>query len=67
MSAWVYQDPKQIKKVGTVRASWYVGWIDPEGKKCCKVHVYRDPAYTAPTLYVSLRFECSQPLLTSNG
>jgi integrase len=36
MSAWVYQDPKQVKKVGAERASWYVGWIDPEGKKCCK-------------------------------
>jgi integrase len=35
-SAWVYQDDKQVKKHGKERASWYVGWIDPEGKRRCK-------------------------------
>jgi integrase len=35
-SAWVYQDPKQVKKHGTEKASWYVGWIDPEGKRRCQ-------------------------------
>jgi integrase len=35
-SAWVYQDDKQVKKHGPEKASWYVGWIDPEGKKRCK-------------------------------
>jgi hypothetical protein len=34
--AWVYQDPKQVKKRGADKASWYVGWYDPEGKRCCK-------------------------------
>jgi integrase len=32
-SAWVYQDPKQVKKRGADKASWYVGWIDPGGSK----------------------------------
>jgi integrase len=36
MSAWVYQDDKQVKKRGADKASWYVGWVDPEGKKRCK-------------------------------
>jgi integrase len=36
MSAWLYQDDKQLKKVGPERASWYVGWIDPDGKRRCK-------------------------------
>jgi integrase len=35
-SAWVYQDDHQVKKHGPERASWYVGWIDPEGKRRCK-------------------------------
>jgi integrase len=35
-SAWVYQDDKQVKKHGEEKASWYVGWIDPEGKRRCK-------------------------------
>src|SRR5262249_13661406 len=34
--AWVYQDDKQVKKVGKKQASWYVGWLDPEGKRRCK-------------------------------
>jgi integrase len=36
VKAWVYQDDKQVKKHGPGAASWYVGWIDPEGKKRCK-------------------------------
>jgi integrase len=35
-SVWVYQDDKQVKKRGPEKASWYVGWIDPEGKRRCK-------------------------------
>ena len=34
--AWIFQDPKQVKKRGATAASWYVGWIDPAGKRCCK-------------------------------
>lgn len=33
---WVYQDDKQVKKHGANKASWYVGWYDPEGRRCCK-------------------------------
>jgi integrase len=36
MRAWIYQDPKQVKKKGADKASWYVGWYDPEGKQRCK-------------------------------
>jgi integrase len=36
MSTWVYQDVKQVKKHGSAKAAWYVGWIDPDGKKRCK-------------------------------
>jgi integrase len=35
-SAWIFQDPKQVEKKGEAKASWYVGWFDPEGKKRCK-------------------------------
>jgi integrase len=35
-SAWVYQDAHQVAKVGIDQASWYAGWIDPEGKRRCK-------------------------------
>ncbi len=35
-SAWIYQDDKQAKKYGEEKASWYVGWLDPEGKRRCK-------------------------------
>jgi integrase len=35
-SAWIYQDDKQVKKVGEAKASWYVGWLDPDGKRRCK-------------------------------
>jgi integrase len=34
--AWVFQDDKHVKKVGPEKASYYVGWIDPDGKRCCK-------------------------------
>jgi hypothetical protein len=30
-SAWIYQDDKQVKKHGADKASWYVGWIAPDG------------------------------------
>jgi integrase len=36
MNAWVFQDPKHVKKVGEAAASWYVGWFTLEGKKRCK-------------------------------
>jgi integrase len=36
MKAWVYQDDKQVKKHGTEKASWYVGWRTPEGKRRCE-------------------------------
>jgi hypothetical protein len=36
MKAWVYQGDKQLKKRGPDKASWYVGWLDPEGKRRCK-------------------------------
>lgn len=31
MKAWVYQDPKQVKKHGEEKTSWDVGWRDPAG------------------------------------
>ena len=36
MKAWIYQDSKQVQKKGEDKASWYVGWFDPEGKNRCK-------------------------------
>jgi integrase len=36
MAAWLYRDNKQLKKIGPQRASWYVGWMDPDGKRRCK-------------------------------
>jgi len=36
VKAWVYQDSKQVKKLGTELASWYVGWLDPDGKRKCQ-------------------------------
>ena len=35
-SAWIYQDVHQVEKRGQEKASWYVGWYDPEGKRKCK-------------------------------
>ena len=42
MSAWTFQDPKQLKKVGEELASWCVGWYDPDGNRL----VSKDPAGT---------------------
>ena len=36
MKAWTYQDPKQLRKHGPEKSSWYVGWYDPAGKRCCE-------------------------------
>jgi len=36
MRAWVYQDSKQVRKHGADQASWYVGWLDPAGKRRCQ-------------------------------
>lgn len=36
MKAWVFQDDKQVAKVGADKASWYVGWRDPAGKRRCE-------------------------------
>lgn len=46
-SAWIYQDPKQVKKRGTAAASWYVGWYDPDGKLRCKSYGPGDKGKTA--------------------
>lgn len=35
-SAWIFQDPKQVTKRGAQAASWYCGWIDPDGAQRCK-------------------------------
>jgi integrase len=34
--AWVHQDPKQVKKHGEDKASWYVSWLEPGGTRKCK-------------------------------
>src|SRR5262245_41401649 len=36
MSAWIFQLGSQVEKHGSQRASWYVGWFDPAGKKKTK-------------------------------
>jgi integrase len=36
MKAWIFQDDKQVKKHGEEKASWYVGWLDPEENRRCK-------------------------------
>jgi integrase len=33
MSTWTYQLPAQVRKRGAKKASWYVGWFTPDGKK----------------------------------
>ncbi len=33
MSAWLFQDPKQVAKVGKQKCKWSVGWRDPNGKR----------------------------------
>ncbi len=35
-SAWIYQDDHMVKKHGADHASYYVGWIEPDGTKRCK-------------------------------
>ena len=32
-SAWVYQKKAQVEKHGPDKASWYVGWCEPDGRK----------------------------------
>ena len=34
--AWIFQATSQIKKYGPDKASHYVGWLDPAGKRCSK-------------------------------
>lgn len=34
--AWLFQDPRQKQLVGEEKASWYVGWLDPGGKRKSK-------------------------------
>ena len=36
MRTWIFQDHRQVEKVGESAASWYVGWYDPAGKKRSK-------------------------------
>src|SRR5262249_19043313 len=36
MKAWVFQIANQIEKLGEQNASWYVGWLDPDGKRHSK-------------------------------
>jgi integrase len=35
-SAWIFQDDHQVKKHGADKASWYVGWMNPDGKRRSK-------------------------------
>jgi integrase len=32
-SAWVYQKPAHLAKRGAAKASWYVGWYEPDGRR----------------------------------
>lgn len=36
MKAWVYQDRRQVARHGADQAAWYVGWVDPLGRRRCK-------------------------------
>ena len=36
MRAWLFQDPRQKKKLGEKKCLWSVGWIDPDGKRKSK-------------------------------
>src|SRR5262245_59598479 len=36
VSAWIYQDAKQVEKHGEAAATWSVGWYDPDRKRRCK-------------------------------
>lgn len=33
MKAWLFQDPKQLKKLGEDKCPWSVGYYDPDGKR----------------------------------
>jgi len=35
-SAWIRQDPEQVAKVGTDKASWYCHWLEPGRRQRCK-------------------------------
>jgi integrase len=35
-NAWVYQDSHHVLTQGPDKASWYVGWLNQEGKRRCK-------------------------------
>jgi integrase len=35
-SAWIRQDPEQVEKVGTEKASWYCHWLEPGRRQRCK-------------------------------
>src|SRR5437870_2520154 len=64
MKAWIYQDDHQVKKHGAENASWYVGWLDPEGKRRCQSCGPGTAARRQPTSYAaSARPSCS-PALT---
>jgi hypothetical protein len=30
--AWIFQKIEQVRDLGEAKASWYVGWYEPEGK-----------------------------------
>lgn len=34
--AWIYQRPEQVREMGESQAPYYVGWVDPDGKRCSK-------------------------------
>jgi integrase len=36
MSAWTFQDPKQLAKLGAKHCPWSVGWYDPDGRRKSK-------------------------------
>jgi hypothetical protein len=33
MGAWIYQKVDQVAKLGEDKASWYVGWYEPDGRR----------------------------------
>jgi hypothetical protein len=35
-SAWTFQEPHQLQKLGPDEAAWYVGWYEPDGRKRTK-------------------------------
>src|SRR5262245_11243092 len=35
-SAWVYQRQDQVRELGEGGAVWYVGWLEPDGRRKCK-------------------------------